>query len=463
MVFMTSLSNIVDDHPQRILSVLPIKLGSKRKDNDYMVYVLNREGQPLMPTTRYGRVRRLLEKRLAVVVGYRPFTIQLTYNTPNGVQNVDLGVDTGTKHVGFSATTKKKVLFEAELLLRSDIVDKLSTRREFRRARRNRKTRYRKSRFLNRIKTKKSGWIAPSVRQKVDCHIHWILKICKFLPVNKITVETAQFNTQLLKAKEQGMPLLQGTDYQHGEQLGFWNVREYVLFRDGHKCQCCKGKSKDTKLHVHHIESRKTGGDAPNNLITLCSDCHAKYHRGEIHLPTNICRNTSLRDAAVMGIMRASVFVRLKKLLDNTIPCFETYGYITKHTRIKAGLSKSHAIDARCISGNPKAKSDGHYWIIRKIRANNRQLHKASILKGGIRKNNQAPREIHGYRLMDSVEYAGRHCFVNGRRQSGYFSLSDVSGKVLAGSVSYRHLTLINHNNFNIMENAELRLPTKGG
>ena len=104
-----------------------------------MVYVLNREGTSLMPTTRYGRVRRLLRKGHAVVVDYRPFTIQLTYDTPNGVQGVSLGVDAGTKHVGFSATTKKKVFFEAELLLRSDIVEKLSTRREFRRARRNRK------------------------------------------------------------------------------------------------------------------------------------------------------------------------------------------------------------------------------------------------------------------------------------------------------------------------------------
>ncbi len=245
-----------------------------------MVYVLNKYGEPLMPTTRYGRVRRLLRKGLAVVVDYRPFIIQLTYVTPNGVQGVSLGVDAGTKHVGFSATTKKQVLFEAELLLRSDIVDKLSTRREFRRARRNRKTRYRKKRFLNRTGSKKPGWLAPSVRQKVDTHIHWIWKICKFLPIKKITVETAQFDTQLLKAQEQGLPLPQGTDYQKGEQLGFFNVREYVLCRDGHKCQCCKGKSKDSKLHVHHIESRKTGGDAPNNLITLCSECHAKYHRG---------------------------------------------------------------------------------------------------------------------------------------------------------------------------------------
>ena len=428
-----------------------------------MVYVLNKNGKPLMPTTRYGRVRHMLRKGFAVVVDYRPFTIQLTYDTPNGVQEVSLGVDAGTKHVGFSATTKKKVLFEAELLLRSDIVAKLATRKEFRRTRRNRKTRYRKVRFLNRTKSKKPGWIAPSVRQKMDCHIHWISKIYKFLPIRKITVETAQFDTQLLRARKQGLPSPQGTDYQKGEQLGFYNVREYVLFRDGHKCQCCKGKSKDRKLHVHHIESRKTGGDTPNNLITLCSKCHAKYHRGEINLPKNTNRGASLRDAAVMGIMRKSVFVRLKELIGNTIHCRETYGYITKHTRTKAGLPKEHVIDARCISGNLEAVSDGHYWVIRKRRANNRQLHKASILKGGIRKNNQAPIEVHGYRLMDSVEYAGRSCFVNARRLSGDFSLSDIVGHVLVGSVNYKRLFLINHNNSNIMEEAVLPLPIKYG
>ena len=428
-----------------------------------MVYVLNKYGKPLMPTARYGRARRLLSKGLAVVVDYRPFTIQLTYDTPNGVQGVSLGVDAGTKHVGFSATTKKKVLFEAELLLRSDIVEKLSTRREFRRARRNRKTRYRKSRFLNRTKSKKPGWIAPSVNQKADCHIYWISRICKFLPIKKITVETAQFDTQLLKTQEQGLPLPHGTDYQKGEQLGFCNVREYVLFRDGHKCQCCKGKTKDKKLHVHHIESRKTGGDAPNNLITLCSECHTKYHRGEIKLPKMARRGSSLRDAVVMGIMRKSVFVQLKELFGETVPCYETYGYITKHTRIGAGLPKGHVVDARCISGNQYAESDGYYWIIRKLRVNNRQIHKASTLKGGIRKNNQAPCEVHGFRLMDSVEYAERTCFVNGRRQSGFFSLSDISGHVIASSVNYKHLNLINHNNANIMEEAVFPSLTKDG
>ena len=428
-----------------------------------MVYVLNRYGKPMMPTTRYGRVRRLLRKGLAVVTDYRPFTIQLTYDTPNGVQGVSLGVDAGTKHVGFSATTKKKVLFEAELLLRSDIVEKLSTRREFRRTRRNRKTRYRKSRFLNRTRSKRPGWLAPSVRQKVDTHIYWISRICKFLPIKKITVETAQFDTQLLKAQEQGIPLPQGTDYQKGEQLGFFNVREYVLFRDGHKCQCCKGKSKDSKLHVHHIESRKTGGDAPNNLITLCSKCHAMYHRGEIKLPKTARRCTSLRDAAQMGIMRKALFNRLKEENGAEIHCYETYGYFTKSTRSRHGLPKGHAIDARCISGNPCACSDGKYLIIRKLRANNRQLHHATIMPGGKRRNSQAPREVRGFRLMDSVEYAYRDCFLSGRRMSGSFSVADITGKVLADSASYKKLTLKHHNNTYIMEEAAIPSPTKDG
>ena len=427
-----------------------------------MVYVLNKYGKSLMPTTRYGRVRRLLRKGLAVVVDDRPFTIQLAYDTPNGVQEVSLGVDAGTKHVGFSATTKK-VLFEAELLLRSDVVEKLSTRREFRRARRNRKTRYRKARFLNRTRSKKPGWLAPSVRQKVDSHIYWISRICKFLPIKKITVETAQFDTQLLKAQEQGLPLPQGTDYQKGEQLGFFNVREYVLFRDGHKCQSCKGKSKDNKLHVHHIESRKTGGDAPNNLITLCSECHAKYHRGEIMLPNTARRGTSLRDAAQMGIMRKELFNRLNDEIGSEIPCYETYGYITKSIRTRNGLPKAHAIDARCISGNPCACSDGKYLIIRKLRANNRQLHHATILRGGKRRNNQAPREVRGFRLMDSVEYAYRDCFLSGRRMSGSFSVASITGKVLVDSVSYKKLTLKHHNNTYIMEEAVLLSPTKDG
>ena len=258
----------------------------------------------------------------------------------------------------------------------------------------------------------------------------------------------AQFDTQLLKAKEQGLPVPQGTDYQNGEQLGFWNVREYVLFRDGHRCQCCKGKSGDSVLNVHHIESRKTGGNAPNNLVTLCETCHKKYHKGEIKLPASINRGPSYKDATFMGVIRKEVY-RMSKVVNNTLTCPVdiTYGYITKNTRIRCGLPKEHTIDARCISGNPMAKSNGATYIIKPLRHHNRQIHKVSILKGGIRKNNQAPKEVFGFRLMDTVMYNGQACYVNGRRTSGYFSLVDVNGKILTNSVSYKKLIRINHNN----------------
>ena len=414
-----------------------------------MVYVLNIDGKPLMPTERLGRVRRLLKERKAIVVKYHPFTIKLTYSCHDKVQEVSLGVDAGSKHVGLPATTKKKVLFEAQLELRNDIVKKLATRREFRRARRNRKTRYRKARFLNRTKTKKEGWLAPSIKHKVWAHLWNIGRIKRILPISRITIEVAQFDIQLLKAQELGLPVPRGSDYQKGEQLGFWNVREYVLFRDGHKCQCCKGKSGDSVLNVHHIESRKTGGDAPNNLVTLCETCHKKYHKGEIKLPTSIRRGNSYKDAAFMGVTRKEVY-RMSRVANNTLTCPVdiTYGYITKNARIRYGLPKEHAIDARCISGNPMAKSNGTTYIIKPLRHHNRQLHKASILAGGIRKNNQAPKLMFGFRLMDTVLYNGQACYVNGRRTSGYFSLVDIYGKVLTNSVSYRKLARINHNNY---------------
>ena len=173
-------------------------------------------------------------------------------------------------------------------------------------------------------------------------------------------------------------------EHQQGEQLGFWNVREYVLFRDNHTCQCCKGKSKDKILNVHHIESRKTGGNAPNNLITLCETCHKGYHNGTVKLPKTIKRGMSFKDAAFMGIMRWSFYNRLKEIYPNV---FMTYGYITKNTRVKYNLPKEHYIDARCISGNPNAEPLGYYFYQKKVRCHNRQIHKAKILKGGKKKD----------------------------------------------------------------------------
>ena len=106
-----------------------------------MVYVLNKDGHPLMPTERHGKVRRMLRNGEAKVVRRCPFTIQLLYEAEDNVQEITLGVDSGSRKIGLSATTDAKVLYEAEVELRNDIVELLATRRELRRSRRNRKTR----------------------------------------------------------------------------------------------------------------------------------------------------------------------------------------------------------------------------------------------------------------------------------------------------------------------------------
>lgn len=399
-----------------------------------MVYVISKQGTMLMPTERFGKVRRMLKNSLAHVVRRIPFTIQLDYDTTDFTQPITLGIDAGSKHVGVSATTTEKELYAADVELRNDIVDKLSTRREQRRTRRSR-LRYRKPRFDNRVSSKKEGWLAPSVENKVHTHMYVVKKVCKILPVSNIVLETASFDMQKIKH-----PDIQGEEYQQGEQLGFWNVREYVLWRDGHVCQHCHGKSKDPVLNVHHLESRKTGGDAPSNLITLCETCHKAFHRGKFEL--KIKRGKPLRDAAFMGIMRWAFYKRLKKEHPNVSM---TFGYITKNTRITNNLPKEHYVDARCISGHPQAKPMGYYFYQKKVRCQNRQIYKANFLKGGRKKLNQAPFLVRGFRLFDLVSYEGTPYYVFGRRVSGYFDIRKLDGtKANNGSVSCKKLKLIN-------------------
>lgn len=396
-----------------------------------MVYVQDIDGKPMMPTTRHGKIRRLLKANKATVVNLCPFTIQLTYKSTDHKQPVTLGIDAGAKHIGFSATTEKEELFACETILRTDIVDLLSTRSQNRRTRRSR-LRYRKPKFNNRVFSKKKGWVAPSVKQRIDSHLNEVNEIHKILPITKIVIEVAQFDTHKMKN-----PNISGIDYQNGEQLGFWNVREYVLFRDGHKCSYCKGKSKDLILNIHHIESRKTGGDSPSNLITLCETCHKEYHKGNIDL--KVRRGKSLCGAAIMGIMKWRLYDELKSRYSNVSM---TFGYITKYNRIKYGIEKSHTSDAFVISKNFNAKRIEYQYLKRLVRRHNRQIHKMKILKGGKKKNNQAPFEVFGFRLFDKVLYNNEINFIYGRRKSGNFNIRDFNGEN-PKDVSYKKLKLI--------------------
>lgn len=418
-----------------------------------MVYVLSHTGAALMPTERHGKVRRLLRDGLAHVVTLTPFTIRLDYESTEFTQPVTLGVDAGTTHVGMSATTDSREIFSAEVTLRTDIVKLLSQRRETRRTRRSR-LRYRAPRFDNRRRPE--GWLAPSAENRVQTHLKLIKRVRSILPVTRTVIEVAQFDAQLLKN-----PDIAGMQYQQGERMGFWNTREYVLCRDGHKCQHCKGKTKDPVLNVHHIESRQTGGDAPNNLITLCETCHKAYHKGEIEL--NVKRGTSLRDAALMNVMRWELYRRARSLWQNVSL---TYGYITKHTRISTGLEKSHRIDARCVSGHPMAEPSERWFCMKQTRRHNRQVMKARILKGGRLKRNQAPYLVRGFRLFDKVMLNGTECFIFGRRSSGSFDVRLIDGTKVHAGIGHRKLRFLEASRrflITLERNGAIPLPTEAG
>lgn len=382
-----------------------------------MIYVRSKKGKALMPSERGGRICYLLRHGKAHVVSRVPFVVQLDYESTTYTQEVSLGIDAGSKHIGVSASSEKKELLAAQVELRSDVVNLLSTRKELRRTRRNRKTRYRKSRFDNR--KRKYGWLALSIEQKVESHLKVIRLVHKLLPITKTTIEVAQFDAQKIKR-----PDIKGEEYQQGEQMGFWNVREYVLARDGHRCVHCKGKSKDHILNVHHLESRKTGGNSPSNLVTLCETCHKAYHRGEFEL--KIKRGSSLRDAAVMNIMRWAVYERAKEEFGNVNL---TYGYITKHTRIENGIAKTHAADAFCIAKNVHAIRLVTFFMCRCVPRHTRALHVANPKKGGIRRSCIASHKIGKSRFQrfDMVRWMGKECFIFGST-NGKPVLRDIKG-----------------------------------
>lgn len=190
-----------------------------------LVYVINKQGNPIMPCS-VVKARKLLKSKKAKIVKRDIFTIQLLYNSSNYKQEINLGIDTGSKIIGISATAKKKELISAECELRNDIVDLLSDRKMYRKARRSR-LRYRKVRFDNRVKSKHKGWLAPSIEHKINSHINIIGQLNKILPISKIILEIANFDIQKLNN-----PQINKWDYQKGVLYNFENVKSYVLHRD---------------------------------------------------------------------------------------------------------------------------------------------------------------------------------------------------------------------------------------
>ena len=399
-----------------------------------MVYVQSIDGAPLMPCSE-AKARHLLKQHRARRVRNTPFTIRLKSVVDGHVQPVSLGVDPGYRHIGLSATTNDRILFEAIAECRTDIPKLMEKRRSLRRGRRHRKTRYREPRFNNRVRSKHRGWLAPSVEQRIGYHIHLIDFVCRLLPISRIVVEKAKFDTHKIEN-----PDIEGVGYQHGPQYRFENVKEYVRWRDGYKCQHChhKGDS-ETRLEVHHIIQRKDGGtDHRDNLVTLCHDCHVALHRGEFTLRKP---RGGHKEPTFMNEMRNKLVERLKAKYGNMI--HTTFGYITRIERTVAGLPKDHNTDARTISGNPKAKPNGIVWQITKHRCHNRKLHREVPAKHVRRQSTKSARRVFGFGLHDKVVMeGGQICWIIGLRTSGYFALRTLNDNALLNP-NYSRLRLL--------------------
>lgn len=338
------------------------------------VYVISKDGEPLMPTTRCGHVRHLLDTKKARVVSLKPFTIGLKYKTENVVQELYGGTDPGRTNIGNAVvssdgTCKYRDKVESRNGEVSELMSKRKTHRQAsRRGERLARKRLAKkhntiskklkngrliagtkkptnvkdiinteARFQNR---KKRQLITPSVRQLIETHLNHIDMIRKMLPVKEWCLEANKFSFMKM---EDGSVM--GIDFQNGRLKGYKNADEFVYERQGGKCLCCGGPIE----HYHHIVPGSQGGsDGPENKAGVCNRCHAKIHTGEITLDVE---GFYKKYGALSVVNQAVPYIYLG-LVDrfgeeNVHLC---QGYETKVVRETSGLEKDHDTDAICIA-----------------------------------------------------------------------------------------------------------------
>lgn len=339
-----------------------------------MVYVVTNTGKPLMPTTEY-RARKLFKKGRAKIYKYRPFTIMIIDRENGDTQPIEYKSDVGYQHVGISVASDKHEYTSIQVDLLPDETEKHNDQRKYRRTRRNRK-RYRKPRFDNR--KKQDGWLAPSIRHKVDTQLDFFRRILAVCPITDAYLEMGKFDTQLLKALAEGKEAPQGKDYQQGERYGIETLRQAVFERDHHTCVFCgRSSMKDNaKLHVHHIGYWKQDrSDRLNNLATACEKCHTPAN----HKPGGLLYGKEpkvggMADATYMTMIRWQLLERFKQAAP-AVSVHITYGAKTKLSRQALGLAKSHANDAYSI-GERHPKHRTPTILLKKIRRNDRILQK---------------------------------------------------------------------------------------
>ena len=387
-----------------------------------LVYVLSMDGDPLDPT-HPAKGRILLKQNKAKVVRRLPFTIKLTYEIKNPkTQKYTLGVDTGFSKLGTAVINEKdEVVYLSEVTLRNNIKNIMKDRNQTRRARRNRNTRYRKPRWLNRKNSIRKDRYAPTLISKFNSHMKEINFIKSILPISTINLELAKFDNHALSN-----PLVKNNKwmYQKGLKFGFANTKAFILNRDKYTCQYCK--TKQGTLEVHHIIFRSNGGsDKPDNLITLCRQCHRDLHLEKISLKNikGLKRKNAQAAATQMNILRSMIIKKFK--LNFT----ETYGFLTKEVRQYLNLPKEHYFDGVAICYCDKINKNKIFFktnLVQLKRCVNKGNYKQQEFRNG--KMINLPRtKIQGFKKYDTVKYFGKRYFIKGRRSIGTVVLADIN------------------------------------
>ena len=330
------------------------------KSKTQCIYVVDANGRPVMPTSRLGMVRRWLKSGQAIWFGNSRKIIQFVRPITTYKQNLTLGVDAGF-HLGISVVGNHREYYSAESIRKSEN-DKLTTRRELRRTRRNH-LRYRQKRFNNR--RRKPGWLAPSVQHRLDFTIKEIKRVYNFLPITNLVVEVSPFDNQKLVN-----PTIKPWQYTKGKMNGFKTVKDYLLARDNYRDALDGKQYPASQLRVHHLVQRKDGGsNQPDNLILL-SDVHhnqANHVNGTLaKLRNNRQKMIDYHGAYFMSVLAA----RLSDYFDSYQT---TQGYITANLRHLYQIEKSHRNDAFVIAGGTDQDArTSNIYLRTKVFNNNR-------------------------------------------------------------------------------------------
>ncbi|UKP00571.1 RNA-guided endonuclease IscB [Nostoc sp. UHCC 0870] len=298
-----------------------------------------------------AQARQLLKNQKAAIFRRFPLTIILKDARPDApVSSLRIKLDPGAKTTGIALVndTTGEVVFAAELKHRGFAIrDSLTSRRQLRRGRRNRKTRYRKPKFLNRTRSK--GWLAPSLQSRVENIKTWVERLRKFAPIANISQELVRFDMQLMRNPE-----IKGKEYQQGTLAGY-ETREYLLEKWGRQCAYCGAKK--VPFQIEHIHPKAKGGsNSITNLTLSCEKCNTKKGTRDIKEflkkdPSKLQKilnkaEKPLADAAAVNTTR---FALLNTLKETDLPIEIGSGGLTKFNRNNQNLPKIHWLDAACV------------------------------------------------------------------------------------------------------------------